>query len=311
MMAFYHNPAALSLFMGLWTTGMVAMMFPAIIPMILVFNRLINTNNATSNNPGNSNTDDQMAYHRSSNDGMRYPAEEGGDKRNFIHRWRNILQSKSPNIILFVLAYLAIWAVTGVVLLVGWSLFFDILLSQLGRSDSQQQSTNIIYGIVLIAAGTYQFSFVKTKCLGYCDSPLTSLMRRWQKGRVGALKLGLYHGLYCLGCCWPYFLIMVALGWMNFFWMGLFAAIIFAEKIWTKGGLWISRITGIGFITLGILSSTGAISLQSDSMSGGSNSSNYNSSNNGSNNNNNNSNSGDIDMMTSMDMSSSSSTDID
>ena len=163
----------------------------------------------------------------------------------------------------------------------------------------------------MIAAGTYQFSFVKTKCLGYCDSPLTSLVRRWQKGIVGALKLGLYHGLYCLGCCWPYFLIMVALGWMNFFWMGLFAAIIFAEKIWTKGGLWIGRITGIGFITLGILSSTGAISLPSDSMSGGSNSSNYNSSNNGSSNNNNNSNSGDIDMMMSMDMSSSSSTDID
>ena len=136
MMTFYHNPAALSLFVGLWTTGMVAMMFPAIIPMILVFNRHINTNNASRNNPGNSNTNGQMAYHRSSNDGMRYPLEEGGDKSNFMHRLRNILQSKSPNIILFVLAYLAIWAVTGVVLLVGWSLFFDILLPRLGQSDS-------------------------------------------------------------------------------------------------------------------------------------------------------------------------------
>ena len=53
---------------------------------------------------------------------------------------------------------------------------------------------------------------------------------------------------------------------MNFFWMGLFASIIFAEKIWTRG-LWISRIAGIGFIALGILSLTGAISLPSDSMS--------------------------------------------
>ena len=147
--------------------------------------------------------------------------------------------------------------------------------------------------------------------LGYCDSPLTFLMRRRQKGRVGALKLGMYLGLYCLGCCWPYFLIMVALGWMNFFWMGLFAAIIFAEKIWTKGGLWIGRITGIGFIILGILSSTGDMSLPSDSMIGGGNSNNYNSNNNGSNNNNNDSNSDDIEMMMSMDMSSSSSTDID
>jgi hypothetical protein len=64
---------------------------------------------------------------------------------------------------------------------------------------------------------------------------------------------------------------MVALGWMNIFWMGLFAAIIFAEKIWARGGLWIARITGISFILLGIMSSTGIISLPSDSMSGGDN----------------------------------------
>jgi predicted metal-binding membrane protein len=178
-----------------------------------------------------------------------------------------------------------------VVLLVGWSFFFDTLLPQLGRNDSQQQQLpvpiSIIYGIVLIVAGIYQFSLLKTKYLGYCKSPLTFLMSRWQDGRVGALKLGMYHGLYYLGCCWPYFLLMVELGWMNTYWMGLFAAIIFAEKFWTRGGRWIGRITGIGFITLGILSSTGAISLPSGSMSGSSSSS------------------SDIDMMKSMDMSSS------
>lgn len=293
MMTFYHNPPALSLFVVLWTAGMVAMMFPAIVPMILVFNRQVNTSNAASNNPGNSNSIGQMAYHRSSNDGMGYPVEEGGDKSNIIRRLRNILQSKSLNIILFVSAYLAIWALIGVVLLVGWSFFFDTLLSQLGRNDSQQQlpiSANTIYGIVLILAGAYQFSLLKTKCLGYCESPLTFLMRRWQNGRVGALKLGMYHGFYCLGCCWPYFLLMVALGWMNIFWMGLFAAIIFAEKIWIRGGLWVARITGIGFLALGLLSSTGTITLPSDPMSGSSSSS-----------------SGDSDMMMSMDMSSSSS----
>jgi predicted metal-binding membrane protein len=287
MMTFYHNPAALSLFVILWTAGMAGMMFPAIVPMILVYNRLISMNNAPNNKPGKSKTNSQMTYHRS---GIGYPAEEGGDKSN-IHRLRNTLQSKSPDIILFVSAYLAIWALTGVVLLVGWSFFFDTLLPQLGRNDSQQQqlvSANIIYGIVLIVAGMYQFSLLKTRCLGCCESPLSFLMRRWQKGRVGALKIGLYHGLYCLGCCWPYFLLMVALGWMNIFWMGLFAAIIFAEKVWTRGGLWIARITGIGFIILGILSSTGAISLPADSMSGSSSS-------------------GDSDMM--MDISSSSSGD--
>ena len=81
--------------------------------------------------------------------------------------------------------------------------------------------------------------------------------------------MGAYHGIYCLGCCWPYFLLMVALGWMNVLWMGLFAAIIFAEKIWSKGGLWIAKIMGIGFITIGILCSIGIISLSSDSMNNG------------------------------------------
>jgi predicted metal-binding membrane protein len=293
MMTFYYNPAALSLFVVIWTSGMAAMMFPAIVPMILAFNRLINTNNATNNNPSNSNTNGQMAYHRSSNDGIGYPEDEGGNKSDIIHRLRNMLQSKPVDIILFVSAYLAIWALTGLVLLVGWSFFFDTLLPQLGRNDSQQQqlvSANVIYGIVLIVAGTYQFSLLKSSCLGYCEFPLSLIMRRRQNGRAEALKMGTYHGLYCLGCCWPYFLLMVALGWMNFFWMGFFASIIFAEKIWTGGGLWISRIVGIGFITLGILSLTGAISLPSNSMSGGSSSS-----------------GGDSDMMMmSMDMSSSS-----
>jgi predicted metal-binding membrane protein len=293
MMTFYRDPAALSMFVVIWTAGMAAMMFPAIVPMILVFNHLITTNNASSNNPGNSNTNGQMANHRNSNDGIGYPEGKGGNKGNIICRLRNRLRSKPVDITIFVSTYLAIWALTGLVLLVGWSFFFDTLLSQLGRNDSQQQHqvyANIIYGIVLIVAGTYQFSLLKSSSLGYCESPLSFLTRRRQNGRTEALKMGMYYGLYCLGCCWPYFLLMVTSGWMNFTWMGLFACIIFAEKIWTRGGLWISRVAGIGFITLGIISLTGAISLPSDSMSGSSSSSD----------------SGDSDMMTSMGMSSSS-----
>jgi predicted metal-binding membrane protein len=247
MMAFYHNPWVLSLFVVIWTVGMAAMMFPAIIPMILVFNRLINTNNVNSYNPGKSNISGQIASHNNNN--------LGGDKSNFIHRLKNTLQSKSPDIVLFVSAYLAIWASTGIVLLIGWSFFIDTLPLQLGLNDSQQQllSTNSIYGIVLIVAGVYQFSSLKTKCLGYCESPLSFFMRRWRKGRVGALKMGMYHGLYCLGCCWPYFLLMVALGWMNALWMALFAAIIFGEKIWVRGGKWIARSAGVGFMILGVV----------------------------------------------------------
>lgn len=282
MMTFY-DPSALSLFVVIWTAGMAAMMFPAIVPMILVYNRLIDTNK-TKNNAGVGNS--RLVYHENSDYHNDNDLEEPEHERSDPKSLRSKLRSKPYEIILFASAYLAIWALTGLVLLIGWSLLFDTIFSHL---EDQPVLIPAIYGTVLIVSGAYQFSSLKTRCLGYCESPLSFFMRRWQKGKVGALKMGMYHGLYCLGCCWPYFLLMVALGWMNVIWMGLFAAIIFAEKVWSRGGLWIARIAGIGFIALGIMSSTGVISLPSDSMS--------------------NTNSGDSGMMMSMDMSSSSSPD--
>ena len=241
-----------------------------------------------------------MIYQKSDNDregngnnDTRHSIEEDEGNSNIVHSLGYMLKLKSSNIVIFISAYLAIWALTGVVLLVGWSFLFDTLLLQLGaNNDNAQQeqvtTTTTVYGIVLIISGLYQFSSLKTRCLGYCESPLSFFMRRWQKGKAGALKMGTYHGLYCLGCCWPYFLLMVALGWMNVLWMGLFAAIIFAEKVWARGGLWTARITGIGFIIFGILSLTGIVTLPSDSMNSN----------------------GDNNVMMNMDMSTSSSDSI-
>jgi Predicted metal-binding integral membrane protein (DUF2182) len=119
----------------------------------------------------------------------------------------------------------------------------------------------------LIISGGYQFSSLKRKCLGYCESPLSFFMRRWRSGTIGAVKMGTYHGLYCLGCCWPYFLLMVALGWMNLLWMGLFAGIIFGEKIWCKG-IWIARCAGIGLAIVGIMTIIGMITIPTMHMGG-------------------------------------------
>jgi predicted metal-binding membrane protein len=286
MMMFYNSLVALSLFVMIWTVGMAAMMFPAIIPMILFYNRLIDNNSNNSNINSNRNTgthhNNQTLHHRNrdirndsnNNDNWNIIKEnENKTNKNMIHNLRYILQSKSYQISLFISSYLAIWALTGISLFIGWSVVLDALLLQPGMNNSQQMgpeerqiSINTIHGIVLIISGIYQFSSLKTRCLGYCESPISFFMRRWRKGKLGAVMMGAYHGIYCLGCCWPYFLLMVALGWMNVLWMGLFAAIIFAEKIWSKGGLWIAKITGIGFITIGILCSIGIISLYSGSM---------------------------------------------
>jgi predicted metal-binding membrane protein len=283
MMTFSYNPAALSLFVIIWTAGMAAMMFPAIVPMILFYNRLIDSSKGTGSNTPPRNTS-QILYHGQDDthsddknninknvDSEPSSLNQDQNKRKKPYNLSYVLRPKTYYLMIFILSYLAIWALTGVVLLVGWSFLFDTLLQQLEVNNNHQLqllSTNTIYGIVLIVAGIYQFSSLKTKCLGYCESPLSFFMRKWRKGGTGAVKMGMYHGLYCLGCCWPYFLLMVALGWMNVLWMGLFAAIIFAEKVWTRRGLWIARITGIGFILLGILSAAALISLPSDSMNG-------------------------------------------
>ena len=202
------DPVAILLFITTWIAGMAAMMLPAISPMVLLYNKLIKTNNGGS---------EIIKY---------YPVQ----------------------MISFVGSYLMVWALTGIVLFFGWS-----VLNTNFFMGIEKKEMNIIYGIVLIIAGAYQFSSLKTKCLGYCGSPASFFMRRWKNGVTGAFKMGTFHGLYCLGCCWPYFLLMISLGWMNLLFMGLFAAIILGEKLWSKG-VWIARMAGIGFIVLGFIS---------------------------------------------------------
>jgi len=232
-----YDPVAISLFTATWTVGMAAMMFPAITPMVLLYNRLIGGGDDTSQRQ--KQTDETLMVEEKP-------------------KYNNNKSAVSLKLTLFVTCYLAVWALTGIALLLGWSIPMNSLLVGNGK----QQLVDTIFGVVLILSGLYQFSPLKTKCLGYCESPMSFFMRRWRNGVSGALEMGTYHGLYCLGCCWPYFLLMVALGWMNLLWMGLFAGIIFAEKIWSRNGIWIARIAGIGFVVIGLLTIFGLITPQ-------------------------------------------------
>jgi predicted metal-binding membrane protein len=236
-----YDSIAIALFTVSWTTGMAAMMFPAISPMVLLYNRLIKNDNSDSI----SNGKDKQVLSSTS-----IVIEGKNDNANSDNEYID----KRPSsyyffkMILFVGSYLAVWALTGLVLLLAWS----VPMNSFVVMGIERKQLDIIYGILLIIAGAYQFSPLKTVCIGYCESPLSFFMRRWRSGTIGALKMGTYHGLYCLGCCWPYFLLMIALGWMNLLWMGLFACIIFGEKMWSKG-IWIARIAGIGLMTLGLI----------------------------------------------------------
>jgi predicted metal-binding membrane protein len=160
----------------------------------------------------------------------------------------------SLRIILFVGSYLLVWALTGIALLLGWSAVMNSTIMTTGNTVFIQY----LYGPLLIIAGAYQFTPLKRICIGYCESPMSFFMRRWRDGISGAFKMGVYHGIYCLGCCWAYFLLMVALGWMNLLWMGLFAGIIFGEKMWSRG-IWVARAAGVGLAITGVLIASGML----------------------------------------------------
>src|SRR5215217_4036665 len=252
MMMFY-NPIALSIFTLIWVTGMAAMMFPAISPMVLLYDRLIKSDN-------NSRVNRRVKEGKSSLIVSKEKEKEEVKKSSSLLaflRW----PSYSLKIILFVGSYLAIWAFTGIALLIAWSVPMNYIFMGMNSSLLSKQQLDLVFGILLIISGLYQFSPLKTKCLGYCESPMSFFMRRWRSGTIGAAKMGTYHGLYCLGCCWPYFLLMIALGWMNLLWMALFAAVIFGEKIWLRGGIWVARSAGIGFMIVGILAILGLMEI--------------------------------------------------
>ena len=229
------DPISILLFTASWTVGMAAMMSPAISPMVLLYNRLIK-NGDYDNGDSNYKEKDKV-----SSAFVIEKREKNTSKHSFFINY-------SFKILLFVNAYLLIWILTGIALLLVWSVIMNTLIT----SGFRTNQLDVIYGVLLIISGVYQFSPLKTKCIGYCESPLSFFMRRWKSGKMGAIKMGIYHGIYCLGCCWPYFLLMVALGWMNLIWMGLFSTIIFAEKIWSRG-LLVARIGGIVLMTFGIV----------------------------------------------------------
>jgi predicted metal-binding membrane protein len=256
MMMFY-NPIALSIFTLIWVTGMAAMMFPAISPMVLLYDTLIKSNN-------NSRVNRRVKEEKSSL--IVDKEKENEEEKEEVKKLSSLLAflrwpSYSLKIILFVGSYLAIWAFTGIVLLIAWSVPMNYIFMGMNSSLLSKQQLDLVFGILLIISGLYQFSPLKTKCLGYCESPMSFFMRRWRSGTIGAAKMGTYHGLYCLGCCWPYFLLMIALGWMNLFWMALFAAVIFGEKIWLRGGIWVARSAGISFMIVGVLAILGLIEI--------------------------------------------------
>ena len=103
---------------------------------------------------------------------------------------------------------------------------------------------------ILIAAGLWQLTPIKTMCLRHCRSPLGFLVGHWRNGRWGALRMGLGHGAYCLGCCWFLMALLFFGGVMNLYWIVGLAIFVLLEKTIPLGH-WLGRVAGIALIGWG------------------------------------------------------------
>jgi len=190
------------LFLAIWVTMMVAMMFPTAAPMILTFHK------------------------------VQAGKRERGDA--FVSTW------------VFVAAYILVWTLAGV------AAYASALATEAIAVRAALSSTTAarIGGAVIILAGIYQLTPLKDLCLSKCRTPITFIMTSWRDGAVGALRMGLLHGAYCLGCCWLLFVILFPLGIMNIAAMAVITLIVFGEKTLPWGRL-APRATAAALVAYG------------------------------------------------------------
>jgi predicted metal-binding membrane protein len=187
-----------AVFMSMWTTMMVAMMFPTVAPIVLLHRMVL----------------------RRRGEGLTSSAAFAG-------------------------GYLLVWAAVGLIPL-------GLLLGFRGASN-ESGWVGPVSGAVLVAAGAYQFTRWKDTCQRACRSPLTFLATHdFGQGARGAVRTGMSHGLYCLGCCWALMSVLFVVGLMNLVWMAGIAVVFLAEKNWRYGSA-LSKVAGVAVICFGIL----------------------------------------------------------
>jgi predicted metal-binding membrane protein len=128
---------------------------------------------------------------------------------------------------LFVAGYLITWAAAGLLGYAGYELGKAVT----GDLFAWDNAGPYLAGGIILAAAIYQLTPLKDTCLRHCRSPFMFLMQRWRPGRAGALRVGLEHGAWCVGCCWALMAALFALGVMSIGWMAFIAALIAAEKL--------------------------------------------------------------------------------
>lgn len=155
---------------------------------------------------------------------------------------------------LFVLGYFLVWtAYSALAAMAQWGLHVTALLSH-----NLVITSPLLGGVLLVAAGIFQWTPFRDACMSKCRSPLGFLMAEWREGRPGALIMGLKHGLNCVGCCWLLMLLSFVLGIMNMVWMAIVTIFMLVEKAY-PGSQWVSRTTGLILVGWGLWIAVGTM----------------------------------------------------
>ena len=138
--------------------------------------------------------------------------------------------------------------------LVAWTLFSagaTVLQRALSRllvlTPMMEPASPVATAVLLAVAGVYQLTPAKRACLVVCRSPLSYLVRHWPGSGEAAFRLGVRHGLACVGCCWALMLLLFAGGVMNL-------AVIVALTLWVLAEKWLpfgersAQLSGWGLI---------------------------------------------------------------
>jgi predicted metal-binding membrane protein len=157
-------------------------------------------------------------------------------KHQIVHGW------------IFVAAYLVIWSgFSAAATALHWWLQTTGLLSPMMTSSSMWFTA-----ILLLVAGVVQFTPLKDACLRHCRTPMGYLLTEWKDGAVGAWRMGVKHGLICLGCCWALMGLLYVAGVMNLVWVAALTTVVIIEKL-HPAGVKIGKFLGGALIALGII----------------------------------------------------------
>jgi predicted metal-binding membrane protein len=147
----------------------------------------------------------------------------------------------------FAAGYLLVWLMFSVAAAaLQWLLAQAGLVSELMMSSQNRW----LSAALLIAAGLHQLSPMKGLCLEHCRSPTQFIASNWRPGALGAVRLGLLHGAYCVGCCWALMALLFVGGVMNLLWIVALSILVLVEKL-TPFGPIVARGLGVLLVIWG------------------------------------------------------------